>query len=65
MTTNYDLLREFADSWGLLAMLVMFLGIVIFTFRPGSRALHRDMAHLPLRNDEAPKTLENSEGGRQ
>lgn len=52
---TYDLLRQFADSWGLLIMVLMFLGVILFTFRPGSRPLHQDMARLPLRNEAAPK----------
>jgi len=59
---TYDLLRQFADSWGLLMMVLMFLGVIIFAFRPGSRSLHQDMARLPLRNEAAPKP--DADGGR-
>ncbi|MEM7684066.1 MAG: cbb3-type cytochrome c oxidase subunit 3, partial [Pseudomonadota bacterium] len=41
-----------ADSWFLIAMLLFFVGQIVWAFRPGSRKLHRDLAHLPLRNDE-------------
>jgi len=47
----YTLLRGFADSWMLLAMLVAFAGIVLWAFRPGSRKIHDDQARIPLRND--------------
>ena len=50
----YGILREFADSWGLLALVLIFLGVVLFTFRPGSGKIHADMAKLPLRNEDAP-----------
>ena len=49
---TYSLLRQFADSWMLLAMMLLFLGIVVWTFRPGSRARHDDIAQIPLRNDK-------------
>ena len=49
---TYSLLREFADSWMLLAMVIFFLAIVIYTLRPGSRAKHDDIANIPLRNDQ-------------
>lgn len=49
---TYSILREFADSWGLLAMFLFFLGAVLFTFRPGSKATHQDAANIPLRNDD-------------
>ncbi|SET67017.1 CcoQ/FixQ family Cbb3-type cytochrome c oxidase assembly chaperone [Oceanicella actignis] len=51
---TYTLLRQFADSWMLLVMTLLFVGIVAFALRPGSRALHREIANIPLRNDDAP-----------
>ncbi|MCM8558220.1 cbb3-type cytochrome c oxidase subunit 3 [Sphingomicrobium sediminis] len=33
----YETLRQIADSWGLLAMLVLFLFFVVWAFRPGSK----------------------------
>jgi cytochrome c oxidase cbb3-type subunit 4 len=50
----YTLLRQFADSWGLVLLMLAFVGVVIFAFRPGSAGLHRDLASLPLRNDDKP-----------
>ena len=35
--TLYDTLRHFADSWGLLAMVVAFLVFCAWPFRPGAR----------------------------
>jgi len=35
--STYDTLRHFADSWGLLAMLVVFLVLVAWPFRPGAK----------------------------
>lgn len=52
--SEYDFLREFADSWGLLLLVILFLGIVIYTFRPGSARHHDRMAQLPLRHESAP-----------
>ena len=57
---TYTLLREFADSWFLLAMVIFFAGIVAFVFRPGSRKVHRDIADIPLRDDD----LARLKGGR-
>lgn len=34
---NYDALRHFADSWGLLAMTVAFLVLTGWTFLPAAR----------------------------
>jgi len=49
---TYTLLRAFADSWFLLAMMLFFVGVVIYTLRPGSKATHDDIAQIPLRNDQ-------------
>jgi cytochrome c oxidase cbb3-type subunit 4 len=51
---TYSLLRQFADSWFLLAMTLFFIGVVFWTLRPGSRRTHDDIARIPLRHDEAP-----------
>lgn len=48
---NYHLMREFADSWGLLAMAVFFLGAVLFALRPGSRRKAEEAARIPLQDD--------------
>jgi len=48
----YNILRELADSWALVVLMLIFLGVIVWAFRPGSRELHRDIANIPLRNDE-------------
>lgn len=52
MSTTYDALRHFADSWGLLAMTIIFLALAAWPFRPGSAARNRDAAHLIFDEDE-------------
>ena len=49
---DYNTFREFADSWGLLYLTLLFLGIVLFTFRPGSKKIADDVAQIPLREDD-------------
>jgi cytochrome c oxidase cbb3-type subunit 4 len=48
---TYTLLREFAASWMLLVMMLFFVGVVLWTLRPGSKKIHDDIAQIPLRND--------------
>lgn len=48
---TYTALRQFADSWALAAMTVFFIGVVIFTFRPGSRGKADEAARIPLKDD--------------
>jgi len=51
---SYLILREIADSWGLLARVIFFLGVVVYALRPGSKQVHDDVAQIPFRNDELP-----------
>jgi len=48
---TYTFLRQFADSWGLLAMTLFFIGVVVFAFRPGSRTGAEEAARIPLEDD--------------
>lgn len=49
---KYSFLRQLADSWVLLALVLFFLGVIVFVFRPGSRPLHNDAAASIFRNDK-------------
>lgn len=49
---DYNTLRHAADSWGLLYMLLIFAGVVLFAFRPGSKKAYEDVANIPLKEDE-------------
>ena len=50
----YTITRAFADSWALLAMFTMFVGIILFAFRPGSNKIHADIADIPFRHEDRP-----------
>ena len=49
---TYSLLREFADSWFLIAMFAFFIGTWVFAFWPSQRTAREDAASIPLRDDE-------------
>lgn len=53
MEPTYQALRTFADSWGLLYMFVVFVLVVAWTFRPGSKESSTDIANIPFREDQA------------
>ncbi|MFC3175388.1 cbb3-type cytochrome c oxidase subunit 3 [Novosphingobium bradum] len=48
---QYDTLRHLADSWGLVAMGVVFLALCLWPFRPGGRE-HSDAAATMIFGDE-------------
>ncbi len=54
MEETYTIMRVFAGSFGLLFMFVAFLGVIFFTFRPGSKRLHAESAAIPFRHDDRP-----------
>ncbi len=47
---HYTFLRQLADSWGLVVMFLFFVGVIIFVFRPGSKAEYDEVAKIPLQN---------------
>ena len=48
---DYSTFREIADSWGLLYLFIIFVGVIIFTFRPGSKKIADEVAQIPLKED--------------
>ena len=58
---TYTFLRELADSWVLLSLVLFFVGSCVFAFRPGTRALHRDAAESIFRNEMKPATAGEKE----
>lgn len=53
-TAQYDMMRHFADSWGLLYMMAIFLAVVVFIVKPGARKNALEAARIPL-DDDQPK----------
>jgi cytochrome c oxidase cbb3-type subunit 4 len=48
---TYSLLREFADSWVLLAMFAFFIGAAIWAFLPSQSKARDEASMIPLRDD--------------
>lgn len=51
MELDYQSMRTFADSWGLLYMFLIFLGMIIWVFRPGSKKLSIEASEIPFKRD--------------
>ncbi len=47
-------LSELADNWFVVAMFTFFVVAILWAFRPGSRAIHKDTADIPFRNEDFP-----------
>jgi cytochrome c oxidase cbb3-type subunit IV len=50
----YELLRQFADSWVLLILTAIFVAVIAYAFRPGSRPAQHDAATVIFRHENAP-----------
>lgn len=49
---DYETLRHLAGSWGLIYLVITFVGLVLFTcLRPGARAAAEKAARIPFRED--------------
>lgn len=51
----YDQLRHFADSYGLIAIFVLFLGLCLWVFRPGAKRQSDAAARLIFDEDDQPE----------
>lgn len=49
---TYSVFRAFADSWGLLAMFLFFVGVSLWAFWPGHAKDRQDASLIPFRNDD-------------
>lgn len=51
---RYTFLRQLADSWVLLLLVLFFIGAILFLFRPGARRQQREAAESIFRNEKRP-----------
>ncbi len=58
---TYTFLRQLADSWVLLLLTLFFMGVLLFAWRPGSRAMHQDAAESIFRNEKHPASQRKME----
>lgn len=50
--STYETLRHFADSWGLAAMVVTFLVLGLWPFRPGAKEDNEAAANMIFKGDD-------------
>lgn len=48
---DYETARVFAATWGLVALVIMFLGAVGYALWPRNRRRFKDAARIPLEDD--------------
>jgi len=57
---TYSTLRHFADSWGMLAMLLSFLGLIVYVLFSRSSG-HGEAANSIFRNEDRPATEDDTQ----
>lgn len=50
--STYETLRHFADSWGLAAMVLVFLFLCAWPFRPGARQANDAAANMIFKDED-------------
>lgn len=50
--STYETLRHFADSWGLAAMVVVFVVLIAWPFRPSARRANEEAAMMIFADDD-------------
>ena len=58
---TYDTLRYFISIGSLVAMVVLFIGVVLFIFRPGSKKVHEETSNMIFRNDDRPAAAQEDD----
>ena len=51
MSDTYKALAEFAQTWGLMYFLVIFIGTLVYAFWPSFKGRFDEYARMPLRED--------------
>lgn len=60
--TEPTFLEQIWENRTLLWLFAAFVVAVLFTFRPGSRKVHRDTSEIPFRHEDKPAPEPRSEG---
>ena len=58
--TTYETMRHFADSWGMLAMLIFFSGVILMLFLPGAKVAMAEVAMK--RGENVRRTISERHG---
>ena len=48
---TYESVSHFAQTWGLIYLLVLFVVVLVYAMRPGAKKKFEDAARIPLKED--------------
>ncbi|MEX0840147.1 MAG: cbb3-type cytochrome c oxidase subunit 3 [Parvibaculum sp.] len=52
--TTYSLVRTWAGAGGLILMVALFIGVLVYALRPGNKHKFDRLARLPLQDGDGP-----------
>ena len=48
---DHQTVSHFAQTWGLVYLVILFAGVLVYALRPGSKKKFDDAAQIPLKED--------------
>ena len=48
---NFTSLSQFAQTWGLVYLVVLFVGTLVYALRPSAKSKFDDAARIPFKED--------------
>jgi cytochrome c oxidase cbb3-type subunit 4 len=48
---TYETVAHFAQTWGLVYMVILFAGVLVYALRPGAKKKFDHAANIPLKED--------------
>lgn len=51
LNMDYSTVASFAKTWGLVYLMVLFIGVLIYAFRPSAKKKFEQAAQIPLKED--------------
>tara|TARA_X000001316_G_scaffold6901_1_gene1704 strand:- start:429 stop:578 length:150 start_codon:yes stop_codon:yes gene_type:complete len=48
---DYETIAAFSKTWGLVYLVVLFVGVLVYALRPGAKKKFQDAAQIPFKED--------------
>jgi len=48
---TYEIVSNFAGTWGLIYLFVVFVGVIAFVMRPGASTAAKEAANIPFKDE--------------
>lgn len=48
---TFETVSHFAQTWGLIYLIILFIGMLVYVMRPGAKKKFEDAANIPFKED--------------